>query len=330
MADVLIIYPADKQTAATRLSEAIGSAGYSVTSREVSDPGGFPAALDQASTVKAALLIWSRSLVSWALREGNLARLRKQKNVVEVSADGITPLSEGDTNRVALISGWRGQPFHPGWQRILSDLARLCGAPPAPVEHPSQSSSVEAKRAEPAERSPAATEAGSTKPPRRFATAAIAVVAMLGLAIGAVSWISRSNFQANAVSRPKPETAAPARLRPIRPSAVSPNSAQPNADTPLQTASAAPARSVAEPMPKNREAAAASAPAAAELPTKGSAGKKSAPDRKARETPVRKPRPPTKRYSRQFSETMRLFCERSGRSTPQCRTFRQSTRAARP
>jgi hypothetical protein len=36
---------------------------------------------------------------------------------------------------------------------------------------------------------------------------------------------------------------------------------------------------------------------------------------------------PIKRYSPRFSKTMRQFCARSGRSTPQCRIFLRSVRA---
>jgi hypothetical protein len=39
--------------------------------------------------------------------------------------------------------------------------------------------------------------------------------------------------------------------------------------------------------------------------------------------------PAVKRYSRKYSKTMRLFCQRSGRSTPQCRTFARSVRDQR-
>ncbi len=332
MADILIIYPADKQTATTRLSEAIASAGYSVTSSALSDPNGLPAALEQASTAKATLLIWSRSLVTSALQQGSLAKVRKQKNLVEVSADGITPLGEGDSSRVTQSSGWRGQPFHPGWQRILSELERLCGAPPAPVEKlkqppPKQAAPVESSRTETAERAPSAPAPGPASPPRGFAKAAIAVVLLLGLAIGAVSWISRSTYQANSVSQPPPETAAPTPARSKSPAAVPalpPTVPQPSEASPPQTASAAPALPAPEPKLKNDAAPAPSAPKA-KAPTTRSAEKSSEPDRKARETSKAKPRPPVKRYSPRNSETMRLFCEGSGRSTPQCRTFLRST-----
>ncbi len=340
MADILIIYPADKQTATTRLSEAIASAGYSVTSSALSDPNGLPAALEQASTAKAALLIWSRSMVTSALQQGSLAKVRKQKNLVEVSADGITPLGEGDSSRVALISGWRGQPFHPGWQRILSELERLCGAPPAPVEQlkqpapkqppPKQPPRVESSRTETAERAPSAPAPRPARPTRGFAKAAIAVVLLLGVTIGAVSWISRSTYQANSVSQPQPETAAPRPARAKGPTAVPalpPTVAQPSEASPPQTASAAPALPAPEPKLKSDVAAAPSSPKAKPA-AKRSAQEGSEPDRKARETPKAKPRPPVKQYSPRNSETMRLFCEGSGRSTAQCRTFLRSTRTS--
>ena len=319
MADVIIIYTADKQKVSGRLSEAIGSAGYSVDLEKVSEAERLPEVVEQARAASAALLIWSRPFVSVALRKSVLTKVRRQKNVIEVSADGLTPSLEGDDSRVVLLSGWRGQPFHPGWQRILGELKRLCGAPPAPAEDMKRSSPPTAPLVAPVEPPPAATEVRSTGTKRRFATAAILVVGIASLAAGAATWIGRDAFQAEDVSRPQPAAEAPAPVPSIAPSPVQPQVAAPNQGTP---APAAPALAPAEPKPASDSAAAGPppAPTARESAPRRSAAASSG----ARERPARQGRAAPKRYSPRNSETMRLFCERSGRSTPQCRTFRRS------
>ncbi|HEX8448481.1 MAG TPA: hypothetical protein VF652_02715, partial [Allosphingosinicella sp.] len=117
MADVAILHSADKEKAAARLAESVAAAGFTVDSVEIEDPSGLADALDRCGA-DARILIWSRSLVSHALHSGDLPGIRKLRGLIEVSADGITPPSGGDESRVVSISGWRGQPFHPGWQRI--------------------------------------------------------------------------------------------------------------------------------------------------------------------------------------------------------------------
>jgi hypothetical protein len=315
VADVAIIHPADKGTAATRLAEALVAAGFAVDSFQVEDPSGLADALE-GSAADARILIWSRPLVSHALHSGELTRIRQLRGLIEVSADGIAPPSRGDDSRVVSISGWRGQPFHPGWQRIHLELKRLSvpgknafasAPPPAAAEEPRRERAA-----------PAASSGGASPRPRRLMLGAGAAVLLA--AAGAASWFAGGASD----SPPRPELAQarapgsigdPPRTEPV----AEPGSTNPSKAAPPPLQGPAPPLAVKPP--------AAAAEAKPDAPRTKPAVR---PD-PARPAARAKPRPspqsePAKRYSRRNSKVMRQFCERSGRSTPQCRTFLRSLR----
>lgn len=303
MAQILLMFPPDKQVAAAQMQTALGSAGYSAVLEAVAEPDG-EAIASKAAGSAAALLIWSRPLAAAADLGGWAAGLRRLPNLIEVSTDGIAPQS-GDDRRVVLLSGWRGQPFHLGWQRVLDELESLGARRTA------------ASRAAPVAAAPAARPAAEGPAPdpgvgargRRLALSGAAALALIG-AVGAAAWIGsgdadppRSSARATAAvpakaapASPEPETVADAAMPlpqpPPEASAPEPLPAAAAEPPPVRTASARSAESVRTP-PKRRPAAA----------------------------------PPLKRYSKKNSRTMRLFCARSGRSTPQCRVFARSTGA---
>lgn len=308
MADVAIIHAADKGAAATRLADAIAAAGFAAEAVEVVDPERLADTVE-ACAADARILIWSRPLVSHTLHSGDLPRIRRLRGLIEVSADGITPPSRGDESRIVSISGWRGQPFHPGWQRVHQELKRLCGArrpaseaapPPAPAKDP------------PSQRSaPAAPNGGARPRSRRLMLGGGAAVLLVAAAVGAAGWIGQD--------RPNPE---------------------PRQEMPAKRGAAAPAFAARPDPGKAPEAPRAPATAPALSNPSPSAGPPTGPQaNSAAEADVRsvRPRPaarpkqrpmpqaaPVKKYSRKNSKVMREFCARSGRSTPQCRTFLRS------
>jgi hypothetical protein len=291
MSDILLLYATGKKGVAGQLADALGGAGYAVTQQEVADGDG-ASVPDRAREAVAALLIWSRPLVSSAQLDRWLVKARSVRQLIEVSSDGITPA--GDESRVVLLSGWRGQPFHPGWQRISARLKELCGpAKAAPAPAPRQT----------ATRGDSAKAAGSGK--RIFLPAAIGVALLAGIA--ALAWPHRDAGRSEAAAAPVATEAPP-------PSAPAPAPAPVQAAAPVQTAPA-PAP-VAEPAPP---VAPAQAPAARPAATTAAHAVRHKPAAAAAAGPV-------KRYSPRNSKTMRLFCARSGRGTPQCQTFLRSTR----
>lgn len=256
MVDVAILFSADKKSAATRIRDGLAGEGYAVDLVE----GGGPA------SAKALIVLWSRSAMGSEAVQAATSEARRQGKLIEVSSDGIMPIGESSEIRTILISGWRGEPFHPGWQRIASEVRRLCGAPgakPAP-----------------------ARTAASAPAPRRGALLAGALVLVLAL-VGVSLW---------AIGSQSPEP------RPVTTAAPQPPPAPPPA--PLGEPV------LAEAAPPPEAAPAASEPAAA-------------PAANAAPRPAAKPKRSGPRYSPRQARTMRLFCQRAGRGTRECRVFKK-------
>jgi hypothetical protein len=122
MTDVEILYPNQKGPVAERLRDALIQAGYEVRTRDAGGDRASPASEDAT----ALLIIWDRSSI-WNPGMQDTARFaRKRGRALDVSADGITPIGLSDEGRLVQLSGWRGDPHHPGWKKILSELNRLC------------------------------------------------------------------------------------------------------------------------------------------------------------------------------------------------------------
>jgi hypothetical protein len=311
MAEILLIFPPDKETAAGQIESALRSAGHAAILEPAVEPDG-EAIARKAADHDAAVLIWSRPLAAAADLGGWPASLRRLPNLIEVSTDGIAPQS-GDERRVVLLSGWRGQPFHLGWQRILDELESL-GARRTAQSRPTAPPAA-APAAGPATGRPAVGAAAPSRR-RRFAVPAGAALALLG-AVGGAAWIGSnadnppaSSGPAHTADRPAIPSPAPKTVpepAPASASLQSPLPARPEGAPPVPLPAPR-----AEPPPPLRIASAPSAEAVRPPPKRRSAAE-----------------PPVKRYSKKHSKTMRLFCARSGRSTPQCRIFARSTRAAR-
>lgn len=270
MADVAIIHAPDKGTAAARLADSVAASGFAVESVEIADPAELAGAVGSAPG-EARILIWSRPLVSHALHSGELHRIRQTSGLIEVSADGIAPPSRGDESRVLSISGWRGQPFHPGWQKIHLELKRLCGSrkasPPLASPPPTAAKDPVPKRSAPA------APAGLARPKGlRLMLGGGAALLLVAVAVGASNWIGGDS----------PEPPLRQELRePQRPPAIA------------QAPQGAPAAE-----PRLAEASAASLPAqdpplppAAPLPPETAVAAKSKPQASRSEAAVRPGRP---------------------------------------
>jgi hypothetical protein len=319
MVDVRLLHPSDKHEAAVRLAEALAVAGYEVELEALADSGAFPCLAAEAGKAKVLLLIWSRQLVTAALASEALVEARRHSNLVEVSVDGIEPVGGGEVSPVVLLCGWRGQPFHPGWQRILADVKRQSG----PREPPARSR----RTGPPGGAGRTSPGADSRRAPARPAVRAMVAAGALAVAtLGAATALDWSSPGAPTVADARPATAAVASA-PAAGAAGPPVAAAPApAPNPVEIAALAPA---SPELPT--KATPAAGPVAPRKPAAGDVG-----PRKAAATPRSSPRrlaapsePGVKRYSRKNSKTMRLFCKRSGRSTPQCRTFARSIRDSR-
>jgi hypothetical protein len=319
MVDVRLLYPSDKYEAAVRLAEAVAAAGYEVECEALAASGAFPRLAAEADKAKVLLLIWSRELVAAAMASEALVEARRHSNLVEISVDGIEPVGGAEVSPVVLLCGWRGQPFHPGWQRILADIKRHSG---------SREPAARSRRAESpggAGRTPPGAD--PRRPPARPAVrAAVAAGALAIATLGAATALDWSSPGAPTVADARPASAAAA-AAPAAGAASRPVAAAPApAPDPVEIAALAPPSPglPAKPAPAAGPVAPRK-PAAGDLgPRKAAATQRSSPKRLAAPS-----EPGVKRYSRKNSKTMRLFCKRSGRSTPQCRTFARSMRDSR-
>lgn len=306
----MIIHCADKEAAAARLVEAIGAEGYGATTLEVVEPERLAEAVEGCAA-DAKILIWSRPLVFHSLHSGELPRIRHVPGLIEVSADGIKPPSRGDEARVVLVSGWRGQPFHPGWQRLHLELKRLCGTRKSVAERPAQSRNARPKPA--ASSSPSSS--GGPRRARLVLGGAIGFL-LIGTAVGAASWFGGSSpdvqpgREVRQAPRPGPASGeGPAPSVAAKP-AMAAASPAPEAALPPPAQDAAPAKAERQRPPAERTARSA--------PPKSSKDSRQRPAAAAQGV---------KKYSPKYSKVMRQFCERSGRSTPQCRTYLRSVQA---
>lgn len=310
MSDILLIFSPDKKPAAQLIRDALNGAGYRAALREVTvaEARTIP---DSAGGSAATLLVWSRALASAADADGWLPSLRRHGHVIEISTDSIAPQS-GDESRVILLSGWRGQPYHLGWKRVLGAIERLGAergtAAPTPA--------APAAAAAPEREAPVRAAAGGKG--RRLAWPAAAALALAGT-VAAAAWIGTRP----ADSRDAAPKAAPVIISEQEtPEAAPPLQAAPE-QSPQSGATVAPA----PPVPV-QPAQAVPAPRPASADAKPAAKRAAAPPRASKTRAAAGPLP-IKRYSKKNSKTMRRFCARAGRSTRECRIFLRSTAAAR-
>jgi hypothetical protein len=313
MADVRLLYPIEKMEAASRLAEAVAAAGYAVDRQALADPRAFPDLGAEAGGARVLLLVWSRALVAAAMAGGALAAGRRHPNLIEVSVDGIEPVCGAEGSPVVLLCGWRGQPYHPGWQRILAQIRRLCGSREASAKAPAERRAKGG--ATTAAGAPAGPKGAARKALRRrpILSGAMAAGAVLAVTLAAAATLDRDG------PAPAPRTEAAPPEAPALPGGAAPAAV---------AAAAIPAGMAADPPP-------AAAPAAPVTVTERAADPVRTGPRRPPAAAIRPKRVAAaadrevKRYSRKYSRTMRLFCQRSGRSTPQCRTFARSTRPLR-
>jgi hypothetical protein len=307
MSDAEIIFPKGKEALAERLREAIGRAGYEADLGEGVDADDWPTAGGAA----AVLILWDRATMAHPGLQAVAADARQAGRALDISTDGITPRGFRDESRLIQLSGWRGEPFHPGWKRILAELQRLCGGerkavPPLPA---ATGQATDAPAGESSAR-PRGDRGGiSGKVLSGFVVALVLVAALAGFLL-----LPRHSAPVEPARRPVAPAVvtAPPKAPPPRTGAPAPSAAAPaaggGAGQPLASAAATNAVSAEPEKP-------AASPPPAPKPAKA---------KKARHEPK-----PKIHYTK-YAKTMRLFCERSGRDTPECRLFMRETRGRKP
>jgi hypothetical protein len=320
MSDVEIVFPQGREALARRLHEALVEAGFDVGDRAV-DTAEPASAVGDAGAV---LILWDRSTMAHPGLQAVASAARKRGRAIDVSVDGITPLHLADDRGLIHLSGWRGDTYHPGWRKILARLDQLShvrrqpmparpAAPPRRVDAPAAAASGRADEAA----------------PRRRGRAVFVLAAVALLLIAAVAGLLMFRHQPAANPPPQAPMAAEAPTAAAPPATAHPptqpmpaQSGQgtppaPTLDSPRSTAAAAAA---AQPVPPVE----AQSPSASE-PERPPANGTPAPHRPRVKKSSHAQRRPAIRYTR-YSGNMRLFCERSGRGTPECRVFKAATR----
>jgi hypothetical protein len=309
---VLILHARDKSVPALRLAEGAEGLGYRAARAEAEDLDAAPA--ERIRAARAAIVLWSKGAMASPVIVEAAEEARRQGKLIEASADGIMPVAALDQPDAALISGWRGEPFHPGWQRIAGELRRLCGAP-APAAAPVTARTPAAAAAEPSTATaPAAAAPAAARPKRAPALLMLGLALLLFAGLGTAAWMNGSSapeVAAVATSVPAPAEAEEApvsiegdELLPV------PEDAAILPPPPPAPVAAEPARAAPAASPAPRPAAAAKA-------------RRAAPAREV-DRPVRtaaRSAEPSRPIRYRNAKNMRRFCARSGRNTPQCRTF---------
>ena len=131
MSDVFISYARSTEAQAKRIDEALRALGHEVwRDDQIAAHQAFGKVLEERlAAARAVLVLWSadasesewvRSEASRARTMGKLAQLRLDATPLPMPFDQI---------QCADLSGWNGEPEHPGWRKVIDSVADLTGAP---------------------------------------------------------------------------------------------------------------------------------------------------------------------------------------------------------
>lgn len=128
MVDVFISYSRPDQSKVAMLARQIAAEGYDVWWDQDLPPhlsyGDVITA--KITEARAAVVVWSETAAQseWVRAEADVAR--NQKKLIQVASDGFVPPLPFNQIQCASLSGWRGEPDHPGWIKVKESLAALC------------------------------------------------------------------------------------------------------------------------------------------------------------------------------------------------------------
>jgi hypothetical protein len=129
MVDVFISYSRTDLAAVTRLARAVEAEGYAVWWDADLPPhlSYGDVITNKIGAAKAAIVVWSKESVSseWVRAEADMAR--NQKKLVQTALDNVMPPLPFNQIQFAEIGNWRGESEHPGWRKVKTSLAALCG-----------------------------------------------------------------------------------------------------------------------------------------------------------------------------------------------------------
>lgn len=139
MSDIFVSYARSDEARAERVAEALRADGFQVWRDDQ-----LPAHRAYAEVIEerlgsalAVVVLWSADAAKsqWVRAEADTAR--NAGTLVQAALDGGIPPLPFNQIQCADLSGWRGNPDFPGWQKLLGSVRELAGdAAPAPTPAP--------------------------------------------------------------------------------------------------------------------------------------------------------------------------------------------------
>jgi hypothetical protein len=291
MAEVVICCADEDLPIAGRLGEAVTRAGYSVWLNDApsSDFWNSDEVIERIGEAEAVIALWSRAAAASALFRSEAEAARAQRKLILSAIEARTPPIPFDGAQIILLDSWHGGNAHPGMRRILDAIEKACGP----------------------------RIADDDPPPHKWHRPVVLAAALSGAAILAAAtlpWGDRSAPEpapvelaaAEADLPPIPAVTTPRVAAPAPPPVAAPEPVRP---VELALKTELPVRAVEARQPERPRSVSLAKPAV----------------KSAKAKPAKKPTRPRIKY--RYSENMRLFCERAGKGTPQCRTFRRNVRS---
>jgi hypothetical protein len=140
MVDVFISYSRSDQAMVAMLARAVEAEGYEVWwDAELPPHQSYGEVITgKIEQAKAAIVVWSATAVKseWVRAEADMAR--HHRKLVQTAIDDVMPPLPFNQIQYAEIGDWHGEADHPGWRKVKTSLAELCGrtAPEGPVPRP--------------------------------------------------------------------------------------------------------------------------------------------------------------------------------------------------
>lgn len=129
MVDVFISYSRTDQALVALLARAVEAEGYDLWwDAELPPHKSYGDVItEMIGRAKAAIVVWSAEAVKseWVRAEADMAR--NQRKLVQTALDNAVPPLPFNQIQYAELTGWRGEPDHPGWRKVRASLAELCG-----------------------------------------------------------------------------------------------------------------------------------------------------------------------------------------------------------
>ena len=132
MAQVFVSYARTDEERADSITEMVREAGYTAW-RDDELPAHRPYSdviEERLNTASAVVVLWSTDAAKsqWVKAEAEFAR--GAGTLVQATLDGSSPPLPFNQIQCADLSGWRGDPAHSGWRKLISSIAELTGASP--------------------------------------------------------------------------------------------------------------------------------------------------------------------------------------------------------